>query len=79
MLAVLESIAEQGLVNPLVVHRDGRQLVVREGMSRLWALRQLGYTEAPCIVVNSVADIQKARVEGCVPVDGFVYDRMRGI
>jgi len=55
--ALAKNISEQGLVNPLIIlnHRDPERYKARwlkTGNNRLWALKHLGWTHAPCIVTG---------------------------
>ena len=54
--ALAQNIAEQGLANPLIVlnHRTGkyRDLWLKIGNNRYWALRKLGWTHAPVIITG---------------------------
>lgn len=55
--ALAKNISEQGLVNPLIVlnHRDPQRYKERwlkTGNNRLWALKNLGWTHAPCLVTG---------------------------
>lgn len=55
--ALAQNIAEQGLVNPLIIlnHRDParyKERWLKTGNNRLWALQQLGWTHAPAIVTG---------------------------
>ena len=55
--ALAENIKQQGLVNPLIVlnHRDPARYQpnwLKTGNNRLWALKYLGWTHAPCIVTG---------------------------
>ncbi len=51
-----ENIARQGLVNPLIVLNHPREKCppnwLMVGTNRLWALKHLGWTHAPCIVTG---------------------------
>lgn len=56
--ALARNISEQGLVNPLIIlnHRDPvryKSRWLKTGNNRLWALKHLGWTHAPCIVTGT--------------------------
>ncbi len=55
--ALAKNISEQGLVNPLIIlnHRDParyKERSLKTGNNRLWALKHLGWTHAPCVVTG---------------------------
>jgi len=55
--ALAKNISEQGLVNPLIIlnHRDParyKERWLKTGNNRLWALKHLGWTHAPCLVTG---------------------------
>lgn len=50
--AILASIREVGVIEPLVVHRQGSNYVLKDGHARLAALRELGHKEATCLVAK---------------------------
>ena len=49
MESLKQAIKEFGLVEPIVVNKD---LAIIGGHQRIKAMSQMGYTEAPCVVVN---------------------------
>ena len=55
--ALAQNISEQGLVNPLIVlnHDRGKykKKWLKTGNNRLWALKNLGWTHAPCLVTGA--------------------------
>ena len=55
--ALARNIAEQGLVNPLIIlnHRDPeryKERWLKTGNNRFWALKHLGWTHVPAIVTG---------------------------
>jgi len=51
--SLAESIETTGrMINPITVRRDGEDYVLIVGAHRLEAIRQLGYTEVECIIVD---------------------------
>ena len=55
--ALAKNIAEQGLVNPLIIlnHRDPeryKERWLKTGNNRLWALKHLGWTHVPVIITG---------------------------
>jgi ParB-like chromosome segregation protein Spo0J len=59
-LALMNSIRELGYSSPIVTRRDGDRLEILDGHHRLKALRALGYTTAPVVVLEGVDDRQAA-------------------
>ncbi|MCL2670417.1 MAG: ParB/RepB/Spo0J family partition protein [Clostridiales bacterium] len=57
---LMVSIAQLGLIQPLVVRENGGRYELISGERRLRACRQLGLTEMPCIVIG--ADTEKSAV-----------------
>jgi len=65
--ALLESIRERGLVNPLIVlnHRDPlhfKKNWLMVGTNRHWAVTTLGWETAPCLVTGDCPHEPKVRV-----------------
>jgi ParB/RepB/Spo0J family partition protein len=50
------SIRDQGLLQPLVVRREGEHYVIIAGHRRWEAIRQLGWEEVPCIIREATAE-----------------------
>ena len=77
-----QSIAENGLINPLAVSlRDGVPVLVA-GERRLRALRMLGWSEAPCVAVNEEQGGQNAvrtLIENMQRVDMNCFEEAEGI
>lgn len=77
-----QSIAENGLLNPLSVElRDGRPVLVA-GERRLRALRMLGWSEAPCVAVSEEQGGQNAvrtLIENMQRVDMNCFEEAEGI
>lgn len=67
---IRQHIAEHGMVNPLIIWRQNDELKVWVGNQRYWALKRLGVTEAPCIVVDTYDDVKLAQAT-YENVDGF--------
>lgn len=76
-----QSIAQNGLLQPLSVRRDGKIYELIAGERRMRALRSLGYDSAPCIIVD--ADGQKSAVlaiiENIQREDLNVFEQAQGI
>ncbi|MEM4959177.1 MAG: ParB N-terminal domain-containing protein, partial [Nanopusillaceae archaeon] len=49
---LVESIQDFGLIYPLVVQEKEGQFVIVDGRNRIRALKRLGITEAPAIVIQ---------------------------
>lgn len=77
-----QSIAENGLINPLAVSlRDGVPVLVA-GERRLRALRMLGWSEAPCVAVSEEQGGQNAvrtLIENMQRVDMNCFEEAEGI
>ena len=61
--SLAKSIQSEGLQHPLTVQREGRTYKLLAGQRRLEALRRLGHTEAPVLVLDKerVSDISDAK------------------
>ena len=57
---LMRSIAESGLIQPLVVRAHAGRYELIAGERRLRALRALGYAEAPCVVQTDVGESDSA-------------------
>lgn len=51
-----KSIREQGILDPLHVHRDGNDFVIDSGTRRYRAAKMAGLTHAPCIIRDAPED-----------------------
>lgn len=56
--AVCESIRQCGFIAPIIVDED---YVILAGHTRALALVELGYEEAPCIIMDGLTDEQKRK------------------
>lgn len=57
-----QSLATIGLMQPLVVYKDGKNYVLLSGHKRLSAAKKLGWTEIPCEVVAKPKDKDKEQI-----------------
>lgn len=64
--ALLESIRERGVENPLRVWQEGDAYMVLSGRHRFQAATALGLRQVPCIVVPKPDDIRAAMIEEAV-------------
>ena len=52
ILAVLDSIKQEGLKKPLIVRKSNNRFEILLGGARYWAIRKLKYKDVPCIIIS---------------------------
>lgn len=83
LTGLAQSIKEQGVLQPLLAHREGSSFVLDDGERRLRAARRVGLSTVPVIVdpreLNAAAVLQRQLVANCQRQDLSAMEKATSI